>query len=95
MMRSIRILGIEYALESKKFNDEEQFGESCEQTCIISIRDNLNKDVFEETLLHEIIHQIDDRLNLGMTENQVHCISVGLYCVSKENNIHFVMPNKI
>jgi hypothetical protein len=89
-MQSIRILGIDYAVEIKDFEDDDQFGESSEQTCNISIKTNLNSDVFEETLLHEIIHQVDDALDLGMTEDQVRRLSRGLYCVSKENNIQII-----
>ena len=33
----------------------------------------------EETLLHEVIHIVDGELTLGLTEEAVACLSVGIY----------------
>ena len=39
----------------------------------------------KDTLLHEVVHAIDDTLALGMTEEQVHALGAGLYQVLSEN----------
>lgn len=41
----------------------------------------------QETLFHEILHAVSHYWNANLDENQVTCISVGLYCVLKENGM--------
>ena len=43
----------------------------------------------EESYLHEIIHQIDSALDLGMREKMVRRLSVGLYQVLHDNKLVF------
>ena len=39
----------------------------------------------QETLMHEIIHAVSHFWSVGLEEKQTECLSVGLYCVLKEN----------
>jgi len=39
------------------------------------------------TLLHEIMHIIDEDLKIGFEENAICRLEVGLYSVLKENNL--------
>lgn len=42
--------------------------------------------VFEaDTVLHELLHAIDDAMQLGMKERQVHCTAVGLVALLRDN----------
>jgi hypothetical protein len=92
-MQSIRILGIDYDEETRDFEEEDTIGESCEQLCKIWIRPGLKRDLHDEAVLHEVMHQVNQRLAIGLNEDQVQRLSSGLYCVSKENNIQIILPN--
>ena len=86
-MQSIKILGIDYSIEIKKeFEEAETLGESDERLSHIAISDKLSDALFRETLFHEVIHQVDERLKLGLTEQQVQGLSTGLHCVYCENS---------
>ena len=41
------------------------------------------------TLLHEIIHHLDDKIGVGLKEAQVDRLAVGLYQVLKDNKLKF------
>lgn len=45
----------------------------------IDLLSSLRPDEKAETLLHEIIHQVDHALQLSFEEETVHRLSVGLY----------------
>lgn len=52
---------------------------------IVRLRDG-QQPVFEaDTVLHELIHAIDDAMQLGMKERQVHCTAVGLIALLRDN----------
>jgi len=38
-----------------------------------------------DTLLHEVVHSIDDAMQLKMNERQVHCVATGLIAALKDN----------
>ena len=47
------------------------------------------------TLLHEIIHIIEENLRIDITEEQLGLISTGLYGIIKENKLCFLdIPKK-
>ena len=56
---------------------------------IMYLQDDLPKDKMGETLIHEVIHAIEQQMNLKMTENQVNNLALGLYQFLKENKIAF------
>lgn len=53
----------------------------------IYLNERFNKDQQNETLLHEVIHGIDEFMNIGLTEDQVERLGKGMYLVLKENNL--------
>lgn len=55
----------------------------------IVIRKDMPVENQEETLLHEVIHNISDNIGIGLDENQVKQICVSLYSVFKDNNINW------
>ena len=52
---------------------------------LISLRLNHSEEYNKDTTLHEIIHAIDEVMNLGMEEHQVHLMAVGLISVLAKN----------
>ena len=53
----------------------------------IELNKLMPNDTLRETLLHEIIHVINENCATEMTENQVATISSNLYGVMKDNEI--------
>lgn len=86
-MNRIRILGIEFMIETvPAFEDSMQMGE-CDDSGIIKIHHALMSDMREKTILHEIIHAVENQLDLNLSETQVKGIATGLYCIYRENNM--------
>jgi hypothetical protein len=42
-------------------------------------------DAVMQTLLHEILHAIEEKMHLEMTERQIDCLSVGLIDLFRNN----------
>ena len=59
----------------------------------IHIDDTMTDDGKKSTLIHEILHILSDLNHLGLTEEQVSSLSVGLYSVMKSNNFNFELPD--
>ena len=51
----------------------------------IGIRMYSAGDINHDTILHEVIHAVDEILHLRMKENQVHQLAAGLIAVLKQN----------
>lgn len=87
---SVSILGKEFEIRyMEKVDSDDSSGECCSDEQIIKIR---NKHPFEgirDTLLHEVIHAVEESLLLKMNEKQVHALAVGLLQVFRANE-HFV-----
>ena len=61
------------------------FGEYDYETQIVRIQAGQQPAFEADTLLHELIHAIDDVMQLGMRERQVHCVASGLIALFKDN----------
>lgn len=78
------ILGFTYVVKRR----EEMFGHEGivqHKTGEILIADDLGPECSAETMLHEIIHCIEYATNLNLEENEVWCISRGIYTVLRDN----------
>lgn len=76
----INILGKKYKLNKVKEADTTGFlGGANSVKQIITIRTDLPKEQYEDTLLHEVIHIIDGELKTELTEAQVCRLAVGLF----------------
>jgi hypothetical protein len=51
--------------------------------------DTVDSQYMACTLLHEIIHHVDDKLTIGLKEVQVDRLATGLYQVLKDNKLKF------
>ena len=68
-MRKINILGRDVEIQTKDLGKETD-GEFDRELYIISINQNLSGDELIETVLHESLHCLFDRLNLNQVVNE-------------------------
>lgn len=65
----------------------------CQDEIIIARRDKYRNKISNDwkgnTFLHEIMHHINDKLEVGLSEKEVGRISDGLYQTLKDNKIRF------
>jgi hypothetical protein len=52
-------------------------------------KNKLSRDWQMGTFLHEILHQIDDKKDARLRENQINKMSDGLYQTLKDNKLRF------
>lgn len=91
-IKKVKILATEYKIEEVEQIDKYQrlLGQIdyVEQTIKIDI--NISEDLKKETLLHEILHGILEKLgydDINENEQKVHSIASTMYQVLKDNNI--------
>lgn len=78
--QTITILGKPYAIEvCEERHMDGLLGSASHAHGIIRISTNQSPDMMDETLLHEIIHMVDNELKLGFDEPTVCRLAVGLY----------------
>jgi len=93
--KSIRIAGHDVRVRQVKSIQKNTFlGEADHVTNTIYIAQNCHnkkvaKDQIIDTLLHEILHHLDDKLKIGLGEKKVTLLSAGLFQVLSDNNIDF------
>ena len=80
---SLDILGTDVELEVQDLEDA--FGEWDLTNCKITIAPQEHPDYQRVTLLHEVVHAIDDFLGLGLTHKEVYGISQSIFNVLKKN----------
>lgn len=85
----IRILGMDYQIhEIPELHEAGTVGAVDNRLHIVFLggdRTDMPPGEAAEILLHEIIHVIDYRLQLGMEESQVHRLAAALYSVLSDN----------
>ena len=82
----MKILGIEYDIvefENNSRNDQ-AMGRGDSKTATIHLCKDMKEEVKRSTLLHEVIHQISDKLGLDLNETQVCGLETGLFPFFKE-----------
>ena len=65
--------------------DNELVGECDSDKQVISVRDGQPLEQEQDTLLHEVIHAIEEAMGLKMREAQVKGCATGLLAVLKDN----------
>jgi len=83
----VDILGVDFKIAYKNIEerDNPNMGIVDTKLGIIYLSTQMPDDIAEETLLHEIIHAISDKLHLELSEKKVTALSSGLYAVFKSN----------
>ena len=86
-MRKLRILGMDYRVDVSPRNVDAQNlrGQCNVEDCLIYITGEGDQQVMRETLVHEVLHAISERLNIGLDEEKVRNLSVGLDAVMADN----------
>lgn len=86
----VNIFGREYTITTKELLDgstdkEETLGQCINDKLCIEIKRGQHSLLEADTLLHEIVHAIDEIMQTRMTERQVCCTATGLIGVLKTN----------
>jgi hypothetical protein len=82
---SVVILGRVYNIDQKDFIDGDLLGQCDSDALKITIKKNQPEILEADTLLHEILHAIDDAMQTKMKERQLHCTATGLLALFKDN----------
>jgi len=78
----INILGAHFMVKKGYENSiSDLYGQIKYTDKVILLNDHscVSREQTEDTLLHEVIHGIDERLKLGLKEEMVHRLATGLY----------------
>ena len=86
--KKVRVLFKEYTIEEQiNLHDEE--GELYGQIDFLQEKILLNAEASEEakkaTLIHEIVHALDEMYKIGLEEEQVEKLGNALYMLSRDN----------
>ena len=87
-MKIMKLFGKTYKIDfdTEKIMDRCDIGTVNKNEGLILVEQKMSKDEISETILHEFIHCIDSDLKIGLSEEQVCRISVGLFSFFSENN---------
>jgi len=86
----LKILGHEFTIEKVDANKTQGAnGETWLKTHEIKINSGIAQTKKESVLLHEIIEIIDSMFGLGLEHTEIECLEEALYCILKENKLHF------
>lgn len=81
-----RVLGRDILTHYVTFDEmPKAWGEYDYDFHLIKIREGQPVAFEADTVLHELIHAIDDAMQLGMNERQVHCTATGIVALLKDN----------
>lgn len=86
----VNICGIVYEIEivpEVVCNGESAYGMCDEGTCVIKVKEGMNKYRLKEVLLHEIIHGISNETAIDLNETQVHNLAIQLLDVINRNEL--------
>jgi hypothetical protein len=84
-MNSLRILGKNFQVKWEDNVADDAIGMCETHRQIIRVEKGLPKETEEDTLLHEVIHAVDETLGLGLSERQVIALASGLLAVYNDN----------
>ena len=85
MKRKIRILGYEHTVEIKSRLGSA--GRSALDWQFIELDSELCEEQLDSALIHEVLHQIDKHLGLGLDEIQITGLEAGIYTFLKDGGI--------
>lgn len=83
---AILIIGKTFAVEYvDKVDDDDSSGEQRRDLQLIKVKGGQHPETLRETLLHEVIHAVEEQIALKLKERQVHALAMGLFQVMREN----------
>ncbi len=82
----IDVLGCEYTVEERQFEDETN-GLCVADSCKIILKTSLCPDKKKQTFIHELLHAIENSNNAmdDLSEIQIEQLATGLYAFIKDN----------
>ncbi|MCP5099415.1 MAG: hypothetical protein GY943_28000, partial [Chloroflexi bacterium] len=87
--KSCKIVGKRWKIKTQakhiKIDDGVALGTCDVEQCLIKVCTKQDPQQMRDTLLHEVIHSLDETLSLDLTEQQVHALAGGLYGLFKDN----------
>ena len=88
--KKIKIPGVTYKVRVQKeventFDDQVLLGQINFTTNKIDLREDLNREQLEITLLHELLHGIFNHCDLDQDEHTINLLANGLHMVLKDN----------
>lgn len=85
---SVRVIGKDFKILNYDIEgDDINIGLVDVRAQVIKVLDTLNEDTYNETVLHESIHAIDELIGLKMSERQVHALSSCLFSFIRDNKV--------
>ena len=76
----MKILGYNYTIELGSDSDRMgAYGRCMSGKQVIQIANNLNREMEDSTILHEILEALKYHLDIGINEQQVMSLEAGLY----------------
>ena len=82
----IRILGKRFSVEYGGDLKEDLVGECDTDGLKIRVKNDLPLETEQDTLLHEVLHAVDEMVDSKLKESQVKRLATGLLAVLKDNN---------
>ena len=82
---SIRIIGKKFTVSYPASVDGELVGECDTDKQMITVLDGQPLESEQDTLLHEVLHAIDEMVDAKLKESQVKRLATGLLAVLKDN----------
>ena len=84
--KTLKILGKPFRLDYLTYQLDADLNGECDcDKQLIRIREGQPLEAEQDTVLHELIHAIDEAVDSRMTESQVKRLATGLLAVFKEN----------
>jgi Zn-dependent peptidase ImmA (M78 family) len=83
-MQQIKVMNNIYEIEftNDLYDVYGAYGLFNSRTNVIKIQNNMQQDNMKAKLLHELIHAIDEQLQLQLSEQQVSCIAENIITFS-------------
>lgn len=84
--KRVKVIGKTYTIDYlDKIDDEDNLGEHDFTKQRILIRKEQHFEALRDTVMHEVMHAIDEQMSLSLKESQVHALASGLLQLIREN----------
>jgi hypothetical protein len=81
----VDILGKPYDVHSTPARDDGDYGLCLAHQCRIEVAEDQCETQKRDTLLHEVLHGVDNEMHCGLREPQIRRMATGLLAVLRHN----------
>ena len=89
--KKLKVAGVTYRVsvvdDPKTIDGRFEYGTANHMQGEIVLNTATPQEMQEETLLHEVIHCVNERFGLALEEDQVKALGAGLYQILKDNKL--------